>query len=102
MGADRPPAANEPPEGDAADGAGEPAGEVVDFDALHAALGELTPTPGGSSPLISESQGRANATYSSSRPHAIPSTRPPAVDIDAPPVIVADDEDTIPNTPTPP
>lgn len=72
---------------------------VVDFDALHAALGELPPAPTSSSPMLGESQGRAMASYASSRPHAIPATRAPEVDaMNAPPVIVQTD-DTIPSGP---
>lgn len=97
MSADRPARGSERHDGDAAsDGAAiEP--EVVDFDALHAALGELTPAPASAAP-VSESSGRLNASYSSTRPHAPPSTRPPRVDLQAPAVIVAQ-EDTVPSGP---
>ncbi len=94
MGAERPGGVNERRDGDAPASEGEAPADVVDFDALHAALGDLPPPPTSSSPMLSESQGRANATYASARPHAIPSTRPPAV-LNAPAVIVAP-EDTLP------
>lgn len=96
MGAERPGGVNDRREGDAPEPEGDarPA-DVVDFDALHAALGDLPPPPPSSTPILSESQGRANATYASARPRPVPSTRPPAVDLDAPAVIVAP-EDTAP------
>ncbi len=73
--------------------------DVVDFDALHAALGELPPPPTSSSPSIGESQGRPSATYSSARPHTIPPTRAPIADeLNAPPVIIQT-EDTVPTGP---
>lgn len=73
--------------------------DVVDFDALHAALGELPPAPTSSSPAIGESQGRSSATYSSARPHTIPPTRAPdPSDLNAPAVIVQTD-DTVPSGP---
>lgn len=76
-----------------------PAPDVVDFDALHAALGDLPPPPTSSSPSIGESQGRSSATYSSARPHTIPPTRAPIADeLNAPPVIVQT-EDTVPTGP---
>jgi hypothetical protein len=77
-----------------------PAPDVVDFDALHAALGDLPPpAPTSSSPIVTESQGRSSATYSSTRPHAIPTTRPPPPEaLNAPAVIVATD-DTVPSAP---
>lgn len=86
----------------------------VDFDALHAALGdpleyeELSSGPAvdkGSDPGdhhgggISESSGRSSATYSSARPRTIPPTRAPAEDPNAPAVIVATDTDTVPSAP---
>lgn len=94
----------------------------VDFDALHAALGdpldydELPSGPavekGSSEPddLLDsleaapgeahggDSSGRSSATYASSRPHTIPPTRAPNEDLNAPPVIVATD-DTVPSAP---
>lgn len=75
--------------------------EVVDFNALHAALGELPPPSSPSNPSMSvaESLGRSSATYASSRPHAIPQTRPPAADERAEPAVIVqhdDPEDTIP------
>jgi hypothetical protein len=69
---------------------------VVDFNALHAALGELPPAASPSAPNVGESHGRSNATYSSSRPHSIPATRAPNDDPNAPAVIVKTDaNDTI-------
>lgn len=68
--------------------------EVVDFDALNAALGALPPPPTSSSPMIAESQGRSSATYSSARPHTIPPSHAPAEDPNAPAVIVKP-EDTL-------
>lgn len=100
MAAERPPGARENPEKEASATA-EEAPEPVDFDALHAALGELPPPPTSSRPLLSESQGRLNATYASVRPHAIPSARPPQLDPHEPAVIVAP-EDTMPNPSTVP
>ncbi|MBX3205802.1 MAG: hypothetical protein KF764_12085 [Labilithrix sp.] len=73
--------------------------DVVDFDALHAALGELPPPPTSSSPTAGESQGRSSATYASARPHSIPPTRAPdPSDLNAPAVIVQTD-DTVPSGP---
>lgn len=74
--------------------------DVVDFDALHAALGDLPPpAPTSSSPAVGESQGRSSATYSSARPHTIPPTRAPdPSDLNAPAVIVQA-EDTVPSGP---
>jgi hypothetical protein len=74
--------------------------EVVDFDALHAALGDLPPpAPTSSSSILAESQGRTNATYASARPHALPARHAlAAADLNAPPVIVAT-EDTVPSGP---
>lgn len=76
----------------------------VDFDALHAALGEglrEAPHPPVPPPpvkvAIGESQGRSNATYASTRPHAVPAPHV-AADLGAPPVIVAED-DTVPGGP---
>ncbi len=95
----------------------------VDFDALHAALGdpvefeELSSGPaiekgGDSDPLldsleadaaagggVGESSGRSSATYSSARPRTIPPTRAPVEDPNAPAVIVASDTDTVPTAP---
>jgi hypothetical protein len=73
----------------AADPAGSREAEVVDFDALHAALGDLPP-PATSSSVIGESQGQSSATYASARPHTIPPTRPPVDDVNVPAVIVAE------------
>jgi hypothetical protein len=96
MGAERPTGV---PEGEEPSSkADEGAADVVDFDALHAALGELPPPPTSSRPMLSESQGRMNATYASVRPHKIPSTRPPSVGLNVPRVIVAP-EDLIPPVP---
>jgi hypothetical protein len=73
--------------------------EVVDFDALNAALGALPPPPISSSPMIAESQGRSSATYASARPHTIPPSHAPAeTELNAPAVIVKTD-DTIPSGP---
>jgi hypothetical protein len=92
MGAERPTGVRPHPEGaEPSSTAGEASADVVDFDALHAALGELPPPATSSSPIVSESQGRKNATYASVRPHEIPSTRPP-VDMDVPAVIIAPDD----------
>jgi hypothetical protein len=99
----------------------------VDFDALHAALGdpveydELSSGPAvdqgddsdelldgieasAESPNdhgagLSESSGRSSATYSSARPRTIPPTRAPVEDPNAPAVIVASDTDTVPSAP---
>jgi hypothetical protein len=73
--------------------------EVVDFDALNAALGALPPPPSPSSPMIGESQGRSSATYASARPHTIPPSYAPAeTELNTPAVIVKTD-DTIPSGP---
>lgn len=71
--------------------------DVVDFNALHAALGHV-PTPSAASSSEGESRGKSNATYASARPHTIPPTRPPADDPNAPAVIVQVD-DTVPSGP---
>lgn len=99
----------------------------VDFDALHAALGDpLDYVEMGSGPAlekgnpsddllddleaaeelatgpglrIGESSGRSSATYASARPHTIPPTRAPIEDPNAPAVIVATDTDTVPSAP---
>jgi hypothetical protein len=63
--------------------------EVVDFDALNAALGAATDAP---VPVIPESEGRSSATYASARPHAIPATRGPVAIPDEPAVIVQADD----------
>jgi len=79
----------------------------VDFDALHAALGdpldleelpEAAEDGADSARRVGESQGRSSATYSSARPHTIPPTRAPNEDLNAPAVIVASD-DTVPTAP---
>ena len=95
----------------------------VDFDALHAALGdpldfdELPPAAneidvsGDSDDLldglgaagdpperVGESAGQSSATYASARPHTIPPSYSPTEDLNAPPVIVAS-EDTVPSAP---
>jgi hypothetical protein len=100
----------------------------VDFDALHAALGdpldyhdmpsgpalekahEVDPGvdhdgraqgaahPGGAE-RIGESSGRSSATYASARPHTIPPTRATTEDPNAPAVIVASETDTVPSAP---
>jgi hypothetical protein len=66
--------------------------DVVDFDALNAALGALPPPPTSSSPMVGESQGRPSATYSSARPHTIPPAHTPSDDPNAPAVIVQVDD----------
>jgi len=97
----------------------------VDFDALHAALGDpldyvemgsgpalekgneiddlLEPAteevPTGPGVRVGESSGRSSATYASARPHTIPPTRAPIEDPNAPAVIVATDTDTVPSAP---
>ena len=70
--------------------------DVVDFDALNAALGVLPPAH--SPPVVTDSEGRSSATYSSARPHFIPATRAPQDDLNAPAVIVFA-EDPVPNPP---
>jgi|GEM_PF-3157730 len=89
--------------------------EAVDFDALHAALGDplefhdLPPEGEGSGAegaehgvdeegYLSASDGRPSAHYASARPHTIPPTRAPVEDLNAPAVIVAT-EDTVPTAP---
>ncbi|MBN9165538.1 MAG: hypothetical protein J0I07_31585 [Myxococcales bacterium] len=76
-----------------------PAPDVVDFDALHAALGELPPAPTSSSPTVGESQGRSSATYSSARPHTIPPTRAPALEGLNQPAVIVQTDDTVPTGP---
>ena len=99
----------------------------VDFDALHAALGDPldyeemgagpalekgSPSedlldgieggdelPTGPGVRVGESSGRSSATYASARPHTIPPTRAPIEDPNAPAVIVATDTDTVPSAP---
>ena len=95
----------------------------VDFDALHAALGdpldyqEMPSGPAlekaqeveasavehdGRAPgaeRVGESSGRSSATYASARPHTIPPTRATTEDPNAPAVIVASDTDTVPSAP---
>lgn len=75
--------------------------DVVDFDALNAALGSLSvPVAGGSTPQLADSEGRSSATYSSARPHAIPQTRAPAPEeLNAPAVIIAQPDETVPTGP---
>jgi hypothetical protein len=98
----------------------------VDFDALHAALGdpldyeEMPSGPalekgneaddlgdvdgldhghvgGHGAERVGESSGRSSATYASARPHTIPPTRATTEDPNAPAVIVAGDNDTVPS-----
>lgn len=98
----------------------------VDFDALHAALGdpldyqEMPSGPAlemgneddgsgddhdpgaehaGHAERVGESSGRSSATYASARPHTIPPTRATIEDPNAPAVIVASDTDTVPSAP---
>lgn len=101
----------------------------VDFDALHAALGDPLDyqempsgpalergnehedagvdhdghAPGaahaGGAERVGESSGRSSATYASARPHTIPPTRATTEDPNAPAVIVAGDTDTVPSAP---
>lgn len=77
---------------------------AVDFDALHAALGdpldfdELPPAATETPERVGESSGRTNAAYASARPHTIPPSYSPSEDLNAPPVIVAS-EDTVPSAP---
>lgn len=75
--------------------------DVVDFDALHAALGDIPPPPTSSTPVVSEAQssGKNNATYASARPHTIPPTRAPVVDMNAPSIVIADEVQSRPNIP---
>jgi len=87
--------------------------EAVDFDALHAALGdpleldELPPAAiegedeellEGVEERVGESSGATNAAYASTRPRTIPRSYAPNEDLNAPPVIVAS-EDTVPSAP---
>ena len=87
--------------------------EAVDFDALHAALGdpleldELPPAAiecedeallEGVEERVGESSGATNAAYASTRPRTIPPSYAPTEDLNAPPVIVAS-EDTVPSAP---
>jgi len=82
--------------------------EAVDFDALHAALGDPLdldelPPPAiddgyGLEERVGESSGASNAAYASARPHTIPSSYSPVEDLNAPPVIIAA-EDTVPGGP---
>lgn len=76
---------------------------LVDFDALHAALGdpadfeqevELEDDPGEAG--VGESQGQAMAAYASAKPHAIPKAHTFAEDPNAPAVIVDVDDDAPP------
>jgi hypothetical protein len=76
--------------------------QVVDFNALHEALGDTPPSPIPPAPSpsqggVGESQGRTNATYAS-RPRPVPATRAPAIDPNTPAVIIST-EDTIPTGP---
>jgi hypothetical protein len=89
----------------------------VDFDALHAALGdpfEFDELPAASSELtgasddfldglarecVGESDGQSSAAYASARPHTIPPSYAPTEDLNAPPVIVASDDDAVPSAP---
>lgn len=74
----------------------------VDFDALHAALGDLPRVDdrasSSSHKAAADSHGRSNAAYASAKPHPIPTSKAPQDDPDAPAVIIAVD-DTIPVAP---
>lgn len=100
MAVDQEASETEPAHGGATDGSPS-APDVVDFDALNAALGSLSvPVAGGSTPQLADSEGRSSATYSSARPHAIPQTRAPAAEeLNAPAVIIAQPEETVPTGP---
>lgn len=80
----------QPAEGDTAESV-----DVVDFDALHAALGDLAAPPAPpaapSSPSSGESKGQSSAMYASVRPHVIPKAYSPSEDPNAPAVIVETD-----------
>jgi hypothetical protein len=65
---------------------------VVDFDALHAALGAVAPAPSSSGDAVSDSEGRSSATYASARPHAIPKGHASHDDPNTPAVIVLADD----------
>ena len=88
---------------------------AVDFDALHAALGDPLELDELSAPVTEangdrseelpdgldergDSSGRTNAQYASTRPHTIPPSYTPNEDPNAPAVIVAS-EDTVPSAP---
>ena len=71
--------------------------EVVDFDALNAALGGAHEVP-APVPPIADSEGRSSATYASARPHAIPATRGP-VEIPHEPAVIVQTDDTIQSGP---
>lgn len=100
-------AAEQDSSGSGADGAAsaedDSGGDVVDFNALHAALGDLPPPPTSSTPNLgtTDSSGKNNAQYASARPHTIPPTRAPAAaDLNAPSIVVADDPpQSVPNMP---
>jgi hypothetical protein len=70
--------------------------EVVDFDALNAALGALPPAPSSSQPLAGDSQGRSNATYASEKPHVIPAKLAAATEDPNAPSIIVQTDDTVP------
>jgi hypothetical protein len=72
--------------------------QVVDFNALNAALGELPSSPPSSPPLSGDSDGAKKAKYASSHPRPLPQRVQPSLDANAPAVIVKTD-DTVPSGP---
>jgi hypothetical protein len=74
-------------------------GDVVDFDALNAALGASAVAAAKvSRPVVADSAGRSSATYASARPHTIPKSKfvpdpnVPAVIVDETPPRKDDEE----------
>jgi len=74
---------------------GNPA-DVVDFDALNAALAPTPLAPVSSKPIVADSEGRSSATYASQRPHTIPKSTF-VHEEHVPAVIVSDEEPTVEN-----